>query len=465
MSVAVPAPFHSSAVEVARLRGETTGAVITPDEADYDRARASWNRAFDARPAIVVEPADAADVAAAVRFARSAGLGVAVQATGHGIARTADGALLIATRGLTEVTVDPATRTARFGAGVTWAPVLAAAQQHGLAPLAGSSPHVGAVGYTLGGGMGWLARRHGLSSDKVRAVELVTADGEIRRVTAADDPDLFWALCGGGAGAFGVVTAMEIELVPVADVYAGNLLYPVELAGEIFARFADWVADVPDELTSAVAVMNYPPLDVVPEPVRGRSFAIVRGCWCGPVEQGARLLSDWRQWREPELDLFGPMPFADMAAISQDPVDPLPAVATSDSLPRLDAEITEVLLRHTLPVGGPPPLIFTEVRHGGGVLAADGGGAGRRTLGQVPFLTHAAGIVDPAAPERAVANAASMHEELGPYRVRHAYLNFLEGRDRLERAAEAFTPDELARLQRVKAAVDPDGRFGYGLPL
>lgn len=464
MSVAVPAPFSSSTVAVARLRDRLDGAVVAPDDPTYDDARACWNLAFDARPALVVEAASPADVAAAVRFAREADLGVAVQATGHGMGRTPDGALLVSTRRLDGVSVDAASRTARLGAGATWAPVLTEAQKHGLSPLAGSAPHVGAVGYTLGGGMGWLARRHGLSADKVLAFELVTASGELRRVTADVDPDLFWALRGGGAGSLGIVTAMEIELVQVADVYAGNLLYPAELAPEVFDRFGEWVADVPDELTSAVAIMNYPPIDEVPEPVRGRSFAVIRGCWCGPVEEGQRLLDDWRDWREPAIDLFGPMPFGEMAAISQDPVDPLPAVVTSDSLPRLDPAVADILIRHTLPSAGPPELIFTEVRHGGGALAADGG-AGRRALRDVAFFTHAAGIVDPTDPRRVADHVASLREAMAPHRSAHAYLNFLEGDERRARTPEAFSADEWVRLQAVKASVDPDGRFGYGLDL
>ena len=463
MSVALPAPFTSSAPEIQRLRGRVEGAVLTPEDSGYDDARASWNLAFDARPAVVVEPATAADVEVAMRFAAEVDLGVGVQATGHGMAGLPDGALLLSTRGLQEVAIDPAARTARIGAGSTWGPVLAEAQLHGLAPLVGSAPHVGAVGYTLGGGMGWLARKHGLAADTLRAVELVTADGRRRRVDADHDVELFWALRGGGAGSLGVVTAIEIELVPVTEVYAGNLLYPPEAAGEVFARFREWVRDVPDELTAAVAIMNFPPFEEVPEPVRGRSFAIVRGCWCGPVEEGAALLDEWRDWQAPALDLFGPMPFGRMAEISQDPVDPVPALVGTDSLTDLDEATSQALIEHTLPAGGPPVLMFSEIRHGGGALATSGTGAGRARLRDVPFVTHVVGVPDPEDPQRLADHLRSLSSALAPRRAEHAYLNFLDGEQRRERTRQAYDEQEWARLRAVKATVDPDDRLRFGL--
>jgi hypothetical protein len=464
MSIATPAPSVSRAA-VSRLRARLAGAVSTPADPGYHAARTPWNLAFDPYPALVVEAAGPEDVVAAMACAREADLGVAVQATGHGLTASFDDALLVSTRRMDGYSVDPVARTARIEAGCPWGPVLAEAQLHGLAPLAGSAPHVGAVGYTLGGGMGWLARRHGLSADKVRAVELVTPDGRLRRVTPAADAELFWALRGGGAGSLGVVTALEIDLVDVGEVYAGNLLYPAHLATEVFARFREWVVDVPDELTSAVVVMNFPPFEEVPEPVRGQSFVMVRGCWCGDLDRGAALIDQWRDWREPALDMFGPMPFARMAEISQDPVDPLPAAVTTDSLTDLDAEVSRALIDHTLPAGGPPALIFTEVRHGGGALARADRGAGHAALRRIPFLSHSVGVLDPAAPEVLSVHLRSLRTALAPFRTPHAYLNFLDGEERRARTREAFTDEEWTRLTSVKAAVDPEDRLRFGLPL
>ncbi len=462
MSSTVPVPTTLDAA-VAQLRLQLAGTVHTSADADYDAARATWNLSFAQAPTVVVEPETADDVVVAMRFARATGLHVAVQATGHGLARVADGALLVNTRRLGHVTIDPTTRRARIGAGATWGPILAAAHVHGLAPLLGSAPHVGAVGYTLGGGMGWLARRHGLSADHVIAIELVTADGQIRQVTRETDPDLFWALRGGGAGTLGIVTALEIELVPVHTVVGGNLFYPASMAREVMARFRDWVADVPEDLTAAVAVMSFPPLDVVPEPLRGRQFTIVRGCHAGDPDEAVRLLDHWRRWQAPEIDLFGPMPFTEVAAVSQDPVDPVPGTSTAELLTDLPDDAIDTIVSHTLEVAGPPPLMFTEIRHLGGALDRGDSSATEQLRG-ARFVTHSVGMTP--TPEAAAALddfLVPMRAALAPHTTGGAYLNFLEGAERRERSVQAFTPEGWQRFRAVKDAVDPDGWFDHGL--
>ena len=241
-------------------------------------------------PALIVEVLTIQDVVESVRFARTHGLHVAVQATGHGMARPANDALLIVTHRLNGVVVDPVRQTAHIEAGVEWGKVLELTQAHGLAPLLGSSPNVGAVGYTLGGGVGWLARKYGLAVDSVQSFEVVTAQGEVLRASASEHPDLFWALRGGGGGNYAIVTAMDVRLYPVAMVYGGNLLYPASEARGVFQRYREWIKHLPDEMTTSVLIMNYPPFPQVPEPVRGKSFAIVRGCYAGDLEAGKALL-------------------------------------------------------------------------------------------------------------------------------------------------------------------------------
>ena len=208
---------------------------------------------------------------------------VAVQATGHGIVRPANDSLLIVTANLTEVRVNDQARTAWIGPGAKWGKVLAQAQAVGLAPLLGSSPEVGATGYTLGGGMGWLARKYGLSIDSVNCFEVVNAHGEIVTASAAQNTDLFWGLRGGG-GSLGVVTGMEVRLYPVTQFYGGNLYYPIDQAPAVFARYREWIASAPDELTSAIVIMNYPPLPFFPDPLRGKAIAQIRGAYCGPID-------------------------------------------------------------------------------------------------------------------------------------------------------------------------------------
>lgn len=235
--------------QFVQLRTSQSGKVIIPDDPDYDAARQAWNLAVNQHPAFIIVAKSADDIAVAVRFASMQDLSIAVQATGHGVIREASDSLLIVTSQMTNVRVDPNTRTAWIGAGVKWGRVLAQTQAVGLAPLLGSSPDVGAVGYTLGGGMGWLARKYGLSADSVNRFELVTADGKIVTASKDENTDLFWGLRGGG-GNFGVITGMEIRLYPVTTVYGGNLFYPVQKAKEVFTHYRQWIADAPDELTS-----------------------------------------------------------------------------------------------------------------------------------------------------------------------------------------------------------------------
>src|SRR5437764_10446642 len=228
----------------------TRGDYVTPNDANWDEARQAWNLAVDQRPAAVALPETADDVAAIVRHARENGLRVAAQGTGHNahpLAHELDETVLVKTHRMREVEIDPVARRARVGAGALWIDVTVPAGEHGLAPLAGSSPDVGVVGYSLGGGISWLGRRHGLSANSVVAIELVDAHGDQIRASADENADLFWALRGGG-GSFGIVTAIEIALYPVADIYAGWLVFPVERAAEVLNAWREWVDTVPDEV-------------------------------------------------------------------------------------------------------------------------------------------------------------------------------------------------------------------------
>ena len=444
------------------LRRQITGEVVAPSDAGYDGARTAWNLTYEHRPALVVVAASSDDVVAAVRFARSTGLRIAVQTTGHGVARAADaGAMLIDLSRLVDVQIDADARTATVGGGTTWQPVLEAAAASGLAPLLGSTPHVGAVGYTLGGGIGWLARAHGLCRDTLRAAQLVTLDGDVLEVSEASNPELLWALRGGGTAGLGIVTSMTVDLVPVATVYAGNLLYPAEMAPEVMARYADWVADLPAGMTSSIVLMNFPPFEEVPDPLRGRSFVIVRGCFDGPVEEGQALVDTWRAWAPPALDMFGPMPFTAMATISNDPVDPMPAVVTTEWLTELSGEVIEGLCAATYPNGGPPALVFAEVRHVAGAMARTGG----VTLGRTSdlLLEMVGATPTPEATELVRSVQAGVRRRLAPFTTGGTYLNFTEGEEKQDRSASGFDPAALERLRAVKAEVDPEDVMSHGV--
>lgn len=459
-----PTVFHD---QIDALRDTVDGDVFGQSDDGYDAARAAWNLVVDQHPAVIVVADSTADIVAALRFARANNLRVAIQATGHGVARAADGALLIVTSRLDGVTIDPATRTAHVEAGATWGTVLELAQRHGLAPLLGSTTGVGAVGYTLGGGSGWLARRFGLASDSVIRFYVVTADGVATCASADEQPELFWALKGGGAGSLCVVVGMEIELYPVGTVYAGNLLYPVEMAGEVVARWRDWVAGVGNELTSSVVLMNFPPIDDVPEPLRGRSFVIVRGCWCGDLAEGKALIDGWRDWRRPAFDMFGPMPFSQADTISNDPLDPLPCMVTTEWADELADDLIELLLEAAVPLPGEPPsLLFAEVRHAGGAIRDRAEGVVNRAGRSGEFLIELVGVVmSPEAGMALGAHLAEVRRWMADYVTGATYLNFTEGREKQERSASAFDADAFARLATVKRSVDGDNLFSHGIAI
>jgi FAD/FMN-containing dehydrogenase len=447
------------------LRAAVKGTVITPGDADYDAARQGWNLAVDNHPAVIVQAASRADVAAAVRFASVADLEIAVRSTGHGAILPADGCLLLVTSALTGVRVDAVTRTAYVEAGVKWGAVLEAAQKVGLAPLLGSSPGVGVVGYTLGGGMGWLARKYGLATDSVVYFEVVTAAGEAVRASATEHPTLFWALRGGG-GNFGVVTGMEIRLYPVTEVYGGNLFYPASQVKAVFQRYRDWIAAAPEELTSAVVIMNFPPIPALPEHLRGQSFVIVRGCYCGPVTEGEALLKYWRDWQTPVMDAWQAMPFAEAASISADPVDPMPGMASGAWLADLSDDAIDTIIRYGRPGNGPSPLVKVEIRHAGGAISRVSPEAAAYGNRDATLIMETIAVT----PTPEVSHAIEEYNRefqraLTGHLTGGVYLNFLEGREARERTPDAFSVAAFHRLIAAKAAYDPDNRFSHSFAI
>src|SRR3954470_6935074 len=264
------------AIDIEALRSRLYGDVFGPGDEGWDAARRAWNLAVDQRPAAVALPLTDGDVVEVVNFAREEGLRVAPQGTGHGAAALAslEGTILLSTRHMRGVRIDPRSRRARVRAGAVWADVTAPASAYGLAPLAGSAHDVGVVGYSLGGGLSWLARKHGLACDRVTAIELVPADGDHVRTTAENDPELLDALRGGG-GSFGVVTAMEFKLYPIESLTAGAMAWPWERAEEIFNAWREWTKTIPEDITSLCRILQVPPLPDVPEPLRGRQLVVV----------------------------------------------------------------------------------------------------------------------------------------------------------------------------------------------
>lgn len=444
-----------------QLQSEVYGIVLVHGDPGYDEARHAWNLNVDQHPAVIVVAEDSRDVGAAVRYARQTGLGIAVQATGHGVVRAANDALLIVTAGLKDVQIDEGMNTARVGAGVRWGDVLEKAQRIGLAPLLGSSPNVGVMGYTLGGGMGWLARKYGMALDSVLAFEVVTPDGRLVHASARENVELFWGLRGGG-GALGIVTAMEINLYPVTTVYGGNLFYPATMAKQVLTRYRDWVQTLPDAMTTSAVIMNYPPIPAVPEPLRGQTMVIVRGCYAGDVAEGERLIDEWRAWCAPQIDAFRTMPFSEVALISMDPVDPMPSKHTGAWLSGLTDDAIDALVRGGVPQNGPLPLVFIELRHGGGAIARNGG--------EGAAFSHRTGVfnlfINGLTPTLEARDAFTRHADvikaqLLPVMTGGVYLNFLEGEEARRRTQDGYSVKAYARLTALKAAFDPTNRLAY----
>ena len=444
------------------LQSKIQGAVIFLDDARYDAARLAWNLTVDQHPDLIVVAATASDVVEAVNYGRSAGLEIAVQATGHGVAKPANGSMLLLTSHMTDVQVDPATQTAWVQAGAKWGRVLEQTQKHGLAPLLGSSPDVGAVGYTLGGGLGWLGRKYGLSSDSVHYFELVTADGRLLHVSGSENSDLFWGLRGGG-GSFGIVTGMKIQLYPVTTVYAGNLFYPIEDAQEVLRRYRDWIANVPDELTSSISITNFPPFPDVPEFLRGRSVVIVRGCYVGAMEDGEALLRYWRDWKAPLADMFGPLPFSQVGSISNEPLDPSAALSSSAWLKALDDDAIETLIQYGVTGNG---LVVTEVRHvGGAVVHMDAHSSAYSNRDASLIMQVIAMTPTPEIWQDLHSYVEQFKQALAPQLTGGVYINFLDGEERRNRTRDAFTPENFRRLTQLKAKYDPDDLFSHGFDI
>jgi FAD/FMN-containing dehydrogenase len=458
-------PFETTTThDVAELRARCSGTVAVPGDAVWDQARQGWNLAVDQRPAVVVVPDGVGDVQAAVAFASANGLRVAAQGTGHNAGALAYGGLddvvLIKLHAMRGVEIDAEERTARVAAGAVWGDLTAPASDLGLAPLAGSALDVGIVGYCLGGGLSWMARKHGMAANSVVAIELVTADGALRRVDAENDPELFWALRGGG-GSFGVVTALELRLFEVPELSAGMLLWPWERADEVAHAWAQWTQTAPDEVTTSMRLMQIPPLPEIPEVVRGRRLLIIDGAILAGEERAAEILAALRAL-EPEIDTFGPVPPIALSYVHMDPEEPMPTRGDGGLLSELPAEAVDAYLAVAGPGSG-STLMMAEIRHMGGALATAPAGAGAAATIGGEYLLFAGGLAaDPEMARGVEAGVDAFLSALSPWDSGRMYLNFAERPIHPDRA---FGVDVAPRLRAVKAQVDPDDLFRGNHPV
>jgi FAD/FMN-containing dehydrogenase len=441
-------------MDARALRARLAGDLVLPGDESWDEARQAWNLAVDQQPAAVALPETAADVVAIVDFAREHGLRVAPQGTGHnaGPLGWLDETILVKTSRMRGVEVDPQSQRARVEAGVLWMDVTAAAAEHGLVGLAGSSPDVGVVGYSLGGGVSWLARKHGLSANSVLAVELVTADGMLLRVDADNEPDLFWALRGGG-GNFGIVTSLDIRLYPIEEVYAGWLIFPVERANEVLTAWQEWTETVPDEITSVGRILNIPPLPDIPEPLRGRSIVAVEATYIGDEASGAELLAPLRALG-PELDTFATIPASTLHHLHMDPDQPVPGSGDGMMLDRLTPE---AIARAAEIMHPGSPLLSLEFRHLGGEIGRSAPGNGVLASLDASYLVFAVGItMTPEMAEAVERDVSRVLRALARWDSGRMYLNFAEA----PRSGKSlFGEDGYIRLRKLKSEIDPDNLF------
>jgi FAD/FMN-containing dehydrogenase len=459
------ATWTPSAID-QELGGSFRGELFLPTSSGYDAARRIWNGAIDRHPACIARCTGVADVVAAVRFAREHELEIAVRGGGHNVAGTAvcDDGVVIDLSATRAVWVDPAGRTARVQGGALWGDVDHETQAHGLATTGGIIGHTGVAGLTLGGGIGFLMRKHGLAVDNLLAAEVVTAEGSILRASADEYPDLFWALRGGG-GNFGVVTSFLFALHPVGPtVLAGPVFWAAADTADVLRFYRNFVAEAPDELGSVVRLGTVPPLPDIPEALHWRPAIAVACCYAGAIEDGERAVRALRRFGTPLLDLLSPTRYAAFQGGLDDTVPHgWHYYWKATSLPGLSDDVIAVIADHAYAAGSPQS--YAAMFHLGGAVARvhhdTTAYAGRDVAHHI--VIDAVCLPDEPG-ERTAAEAAWARrflEALQPHRAGGVYVNFLDADDDSGRVREAYGDQVYRRLAGIKAKYDPDNVFHH----
>ncbi|UMP05850.1 FAD-binding oxidoreductase [Amycolatopsis sp. EV170708-02-1] len=428
--------------------------MLRSGDPDYDNELAGFQTAVPRRPDVIVPAASAADVVEAVRHAAEHDLPIAVHSTGHGVGVPFEGGVLVTTHRMTGIRIEGG--VARVDAGVRWGAVIEAAAKHGLAPLSGSFPGVGVVGYTLGGGFSLLGRKFGLAADQVTAIEVVTADGELRRATPDAESDLFWALRGGRDN-FGIVTALEFRLVPVTRLYGGSLQFGTESLSAVLHAWRDWAADLPREMTSSLGMVPMPDLPMVPEPLRGQHVAQIRIAYLGDAAEGERLVAPLRAAAPVLGDTLAELPFTDSGKIANEPPFPHGYRADNVTVAELDDTMLDAILEHAGPGAPVPTVVLLDLL--GGALSDPPEHPGVGWDREARFTVRALSVVDGASMAEIKAAHGKLFDALKP-QTTGKLLTFVYGDSGAgDEAAKVYSPSDLRRLAEVKAAVDPANRF------
>lgn len=448
-------------LDVDLLALDLDGSLTLPNDPGWDQARQPWNLAVDQQPVAVATVASVRDVRTMLTVSRRVGLRVAAQSTGHNASPMGDLAdtILLRLSQMRAVSVDPSRLVARVEGGAQWSDVTAAAAPYGLAALAGSSGDVGVAGYTLGGGVSWLARSHGLALDHVRAFEVVTADSEPRRVDAENNSDLFWALRGGG-GSFAVVTAIEFALFPISEVYAGALFFPLERAREVLNAWARWTDTTPAEVTSIGRLIRFPAARDLPPQLSGNTYTVVEAATTLAPAAADDLLAPLRALG-PSDDTFATIPVEQLGQLNMDPPVPTPIYGDGWLQTELNTEAVEAIVQAAGP-GVDTPLLTVDLRHLGAALTP---GRGRGAVDGLPgaFLGFAIGITpEPASVSLVRAAVTGVLDALEPWRAHGTYLNFAE---QPSDVSSFYDPLTWSRLRAVKTAYDPDDMIRSNHPV
>jgi FAD/FMN-containing dehydrogenase len=443
--------------DAAALAAAVTGSVLLPGDAGYDDERAVFNLNHELVPAVIVVAESAADVQAAVAFAARQHRPAVVKATGHQMVSPAPGAVVIATRRMNGVTVDAAGRTARVGAGAVWAEVIEKAAKAGLAPLNGSNPTVGVIGYTLGGGLSpTLGRSRGYAADHVRSLEIVTADGALRHVDAQSEPELFWALRG-AKGNFGVVTALEFDLFPVPRLYGGGIYFPGERMAGVLRAWAAWHPGTPETMVSSFAVLRLPARPELPEPLSGAFLVHVRFAYAGAAADGERLIAPLRAAAPAVLDTVRDMPYTEVASIHSEPTDPLPYYERGIMLREFPAQAQDKLVELVGPDSG-STLTIAELRALGGAWDREPAVPNAVATRGLPYSLLGVEEGPLEEEQRLKESVAALLDGLGPWGGDRRLVNNLAP-DEAADAAAVYGPERYQRLAAVKKAYDPANVF------
>ncbi|WP_151484699.1 FAD-binding oxidoreductase [Streptomyces albicerus] len=439
------------------------GPVLRPGDEGYADEVTGFNLSPTHTPDLAVGATGTDDIVTAMRWASATNTPVAVQATGHGANFPIESGLLITTTRMTDVTIDPAERTATIAAGAKWRHVLEAAAPHGLAALCGTSTDAGVIGYTLGGGLPVLGRTYGYASDLVRSLQVVTPDGTLRETDADHEPDLFWALRG-GKGNVGIVTSLVSDLLPLSRILGGAIYYRGEDAETLLRTYADWTPTLPPEMCTAFTLLRLPPLPSIPEPLRGGFWSRVAIAWTGDTTEGERLLEPIRSAAPTVVDTVAEMDFTAVDEIFSEPQDPLPARESCALLRDLPPEAIRTFLDEVGPTVPDCPLLIVELRHMGGALARPTPTEDAVCARDASYFLETVAVLSSPETAEAVERAtAALHTAMAPYGTGRTMVN-IHGKPGTESdRARAWTPEVYNRLRRTKSTYDPANllRFGH----